>query len=86
MSDAVRYSWNLLLRNNIATFGKLTEKLKINFHSINILLHGIFGHLFQWQLVIRIFLFRRIVDIVKDNIETVLEAKKRAEICESSEF
>lgn len=86
MSDAVRYCWNLLLWNNIASFGKLTEKLKINFHSINILLYGIFGHLFQWQLVICIFLFRRIVDIVKDNIETVLEAKKRAEICESSEF
>lgn len=82
MSDAVRYSWNLLLRNNIASFGKLTEKLKINFHTINILLYGIFGHLFQSQLVSSF----SIVDIVKDNIETVLEAKKRGEICESSEF
>lgn len=82
MSDAVRYSWNLLLRNNIASFGKLTEKLKINFHTINILLYGIFGHLFQWQLVSSF----SIVDIVKDNIETVLEAKKRGEICESLEF
>lgn len=86
MSGAVRYCWNLLLRNNIASFGKLTEKHKINFHGINILLYGIFGHLFQWELVICIFLFRRTVDVVKDNIETVLEAKKKAKICESLEF